>query len=76
MTYKNTLAREAYAAYSVAVGGKAYDGQPLKSFDEFSETIVAGWEAVAESVAKTVSGHFGHDYFEALKSLESVEKAA
>lgn len=51
----NAFARAAYEAYGIEVGGKAFDGSPLKSFDELPENIRAGWEASAARVVELVS---------------------
>lgn len=50
-------AQELYGAYCAAVGGKAYNGQPLPSAQEFwddpTKTAQAkAWEAVAEKAMK------------------------
>lgn len=50
-------AQELYSAYCAAVGGKAYNGQPLPSAQEFwddpTKTAQAkAWEAVAEKAMK------------------------
>lgn len=62
MTKTEQLAREAYDIYCAAVGGKAWNGQPLPTAAEFFEdatktTQADGWRAVAEHFLTT----YNHD---------------
>lgn len=38
-------AKAAYKAYSEAVGGKSFSGEPLKKFEEMPEAIQKAWDA-------------------------------
>lgn len=50
------LARVAYLAYCTAVGGRAFDGSPLKSYDEMPDNIKAGWQAAGTAANKEKAG--------------------
>ncbi len=47
-------ARSGYSAYCAAVGNKAWNGDPLKTFDELDATRQGGWVAFARSVERNV----------------------
>ena len=40
----------AYEAYAKAVGGKAWNGEPLKTYDELPERIKDAWSTAAMAV--------------------------
>jgi hypothetical protein len=46
------LARAAYAAYGEVTGYKNYQGLPMPTFNELSETIQRAWTAAAGKVAE------------------------
>lgn len=48
------LARIAWDAYAVAVGGKTFDGKPLPTYEQLGETQKAGWAAAAEAIKDLV----------------------
>lgn len=50
------LGREAYTAYAMSVGGKAYDGRPLPTWEELSEQRRNGWAAAAQRVVDIKDG--------------------
>lgn len=55
-----TIAQIAYTAYCQAVGGKAFNGDPLPSWEEFcadpaKQVQVAAWRAAAEAVAQQMA---------------------
>jgi hypothetical protein len=46
-----SLARTAYGAYCVAVGGKAFNGDDLPDFDSVPQRIQDAWVAAVSTVA-------------------------
>lgn len=52
------LAALAYAAYALAVDNKAYDGKPLKTYEELPSKIKSAWEAAAQEVTFESGGVF------------------
>ena len=51
MSEKTTYGKIAYDAYCEAVGGKAYNGEPLPSYADIEKkSVVHGWEAAAQAV--------------------------
>lgn len=56
---RETLAADLYSVYCQAVGGKAYDGKPLPTAEEFfrnptKQTQVTGWLKVADAALDTL----------------------
>lgn len=45
------LARTAYKAYVASVGGLAFNGDPLPTFEQLPEKIRDAWKAAARAVA-------------------------
>lgn len=43
--------QKAYAAYCAAVGGKAFDGSPLRAWGDLPANIQAGWSAAEATPA-------------------------
>ena len=53
------LGKVAYEAYCVAVGGKDWQGLPLKTWDELRELPQGrAWEAAAQAVADQTGGNW------------------
>lgn len=46
----NELAKIAFDAYRVAVGGKTYDGKPIPEFAEVSASVQNGWIAAVNAI--------------------------
>jgi len=60
MDTKNKLAKLAYDTYCEAVGGVAFNGDPLPSWEDFSkdenkQKQVEAWRTVAERVYPTIA---------------------
>lgn len=59
-THYIVLAQVAYAAYCAASDGKAFDGSPLKTWEELGEKIQGRWIASAKAVeAHTIAVQTG-----------------
>lgn len=59
-THYIVLAQVAYAAYCAASNGKAFDGSPLKTWEELGEQIQGRWIASAKAVeAHTIAVQTG-----------------
>lgn len=50
------LAALAYTAYAEAVGGRAYNGDPLPAWDALPDAIKAAWAASADAVRLADAG--------------------
>ncbi len=54
--------RTAYTAYRDAVGGLAYDGQPIPGWDDLPDKVRAGWETAGGAVrASVLEPYVGQD---------------
>jgi hypothetical protein len=54
--------RTAYTAYRDAVGGRAYDGQPIPGWDDLPDKVRTGWTAAGARVrASVLAPYLGDD---------------
>lgn len=74
MPSAEALARAAYAAYGEVTGYKNYQGLPMPTFNELSETIQRAWIAAASKSVEVATSISWEDTFDS-RQLKEIEFA-